>query len=317
MGMTRIRRPRPSIHGRRPVHMAHGLWFASCGVRLGCSARRGLHRVCVPWRRPARARVSAAASAAAHHDGSRTWQAGCLISRALRPAGCYYYTYADGRPALIPSACAPHAAASHTLAPGAPLVAAAAPLLCEPCDGGPKGPAAAAPSPSAARQAPILITEEDLLAAVGEAAGRTLEAAERAGGAGGARGGGRGALVLEEDLIALLVRSPTAGTDADANPPAGAVAGAAIAAGSCGVAAGARAGRRTVRASPGHLAACGHACLYGAAEATRSAAAARARERVGDWRARPDRPAAARGGGGRIWWDSDARARPPLRMIGA
>ena len=78
-------------------------------------------------------------------------------------------------------------------------------------------------------------------------------------------------------MLALLVRPPAAGTDADANPPAGAGAGAAVAAGGGGGAAGARAGRRTVRASPGHLAACGHACLYGAAEATRSAARARAR----------------------------------------
>ena len=51
------------------------------------------------------------------------WPAAADGMRAALPPGCFYYTFADGRPVLVPSACAAHA----TLAPatGAPLAAAA------------------------------------------------------------------------------------------------------------------------------------------------------------------------------------------------
>jgi hypothetical protein len=141
------------------------------------------------------------------------WLTASCGARAARLPGCFYYTFADGRPALIPSACAAHAAADPSalaLAPGAaPLAAAAAPvpapLLCEP-DG--------------------------------------------------------------KDLPSPIARLPTADWEALAKSSEEAYAAGAAAAGAAATAAG---DCRTVRASPGHLTACGHACLYGAMEATRCA----------------------------------------------
>ena len=137
-----------------------------------------------------------------------------VARRAALLPGCFYYTLANGSPALIPSACAAHATADPSalaLAPGAPLANAAAPipapLLCEPAG---------------------------------------------------------------KDIPSPVVRLPTADWEALARSSEAYAANAAGAA-AVAVAAAATGDRRTVRASPGHLTACGHACLYGAVEATRCA----------------------------------------------
>jgi hypothetical protein len=123
--------------------------------------------------------------------------------------------------------------------------------------------------PAARAPARIMLTEEDMLVEVGEMAGGELELEEMKAGGASRRKGERGAVVSEGDMLALLAHSPAARLGAEADSavaaPAAPSAAAAVAA-----------GRRTVRASPGHLVACGHACLYGAVEATRYAAAARA-----------------------------------------
>ncbi len=124
------------------------------------------------------------------------------------PSGCYYYTFADGRPALIPSPCAAHAPADPSSLPAAPLPAAAAPAaepLFSECFGvGPKG--AAPLSPAEKTPAGFVITEEDMLAEMGETAEAEGEAEEEAA------ADGRGGVVSEGDMLALLARQPPAGT---------------------------------------------------------------------------------------------------------
>jgi hypothetical protein len=131
-------------------------------------------------------------------------------------AGCYYYTFADGSPSLIPSACAAHAAADpSSLAPApaaAPLAAAAspatAPFLYEPI-----GPREAARAP-----ARVVITEEDLLAEVGELVGVELELEQAKDGAGGMQDHDRRRVIVSEgDMLELLTHSPSAEMDAKAD----------------------------------------------------------------------------------------------------